>query len=300
MRSLLLAVVLVGSPVLAADIGGTFTGMYVSTDSFGIPTVDFAMNLTCTLTCTTAAPVKHFGLGTINAVFASEPQTQLCLNAITSLGSDVDLTGAAVSHTNPPPGSRVLGVSTGVTCWCGGSLARGQGGYIDLQTAPVIIPPTLKVLSSSPRAGEDLLFVVNGAPRGSETIDVTASGAGVSFTATLGPADLANGNSCPTEGTKLITVTPSSAGTLTMTATFQPGGSPVTVTQEIAAGSSTGGGSGSTGGGSGGSAGGGSGGGSAPGGCVAVPSSSLAGLGLLLLALRRRLPRCAGEARGEG
>lgn len=256
MRSLLLAVVTCSSLVVhAADIGGTISGNFVQLDQFGRPEVSFSMNLTCGLTCTAAAMGPHYGLGTIDAFFASEPATGLCINKLNDFAYDIDPTGSATLIASPPAGSRFFAKASGVTCWCGGSLARGQGGYIDAQTAIITTPPFIQV-DKTATVGSDIFGSMLAAPRGAETIDFVVSGAGLSSTTTFTAADFPQTSSCPSAAPKTLRLTPTAPGTLTLTATINPGAQSSTVTIAVTGLSGTGGGSGggssATGGGSGG------------------------------------------------
>ncbi len=292
MRSLLFsAVMLISSVSLGADIAGTLSGTFVNFDQFGTPQVRFNLDLTCALSCTASAPGPHYGsTGYIDGYFASEPSTGLCLIGLANLFADVDPTGSATRVSSPPAGSRITARANGVTCWCGGSLAIGQGGFIQPESGIISIPPSFSG-DQTAKVGEQAFILVTAAPRGSETVEVTTSGAGLATsTQTFGPSDFPSNSSCPSAGFKSLQLTPTQAGTLTITATLNPGAATSTYTVTVSAsGSGGGGGSASTGGGSG-STGGGS--GSTDGGCSAVPVPLLLAVGAWLARRRAQAPGC--------
>lgn len=281
MRALLLATLLASSAAQAQNISGTFSGAFKSFNEFGVPTVTIDLELMCTLTCTPSAPTLSFGVpGTAGAHFAQAPQEG---TGSLSSGFGSDPSGSnVVDSTAFEAGTAFILTATSATCWCGN--ANGQGGFVDINSSVVAIPPFVFVgTGSGPPAGYEYTQMINARLRGTETISVHLSGAGVETTQTLTAADYANNNTIGT-----ITVTPTMAGPLVVTATFEPYHVSHTNTVMVTAGNG-GPGGGAGGGGTSGAGGGTSSGGGTQqgGGCAAFPGQ-LTLLALLTLARARR------------
>jgi uncharacterized membrane protein YgcG len=267
-------------------ISGTMTLTPQAFNQYGQYPLDESINLTCTLSCPTTAPTKHFGMATADYYFSETNTTFGYFPA--GLMSAVDPTGSATSsQTSLPAGASYYVKLGSVTCWCGNQ--TGLGGYVDITSNTVHVAPYAKVLLVQP-AGQQTLANVDASPQGSETVTVTVVGAGLNSTQTFAPADFDNNGAHTSKG---VNFTATQAGDVTLTATLNPSGASYSTTATIPAGSGTGGGGGSTGGGGGG-------GGSSAGGCAAVPLMDLGPALLLLLARRRRSPTSPRPTRPQG
>lgn len=283
-RALFAVVAIASASAFAQNISGTFTANYVSTSEYGQPTTHVELKLICGLSCPTSAPKMTYGVGgLVEADFAADA-TQHPGDVSYSFATGVHDTGVStMDSTNFPPGANFFLKAKSANCVCGNGAL--QSGFIDVTSNTVSIPPFVKPPFTVPYTlGVNPLpsFSVTAAPRGAESVTVTAKGAGVDLTKTYTATEWMGTSSSSSTG-KFIEVTPTQAGTVTVTA--QVTGTPVsTITFDVVAGSSGGG----TGGGSGSSGTGGSS-TSQSGGCSAVdggfPWAALAGLGLLL---RRR------------
>ena len=171
-------------------------------------------------------------------------------------------------------GSAIALTAKSVTCFCGNQ--DGQGGFIDLDSPTVAIAPFIVRVEVPYSVGQLVPFIVTAKPRGSETVEVHLSGAGVEQRFTLTEADFGGGNT-----SNKAMVTPTEAGSLHAVATLQPYGLSDSYDRPIG-GTNSGAGGGSqmlgTGGGGGNEA--------QPMGCAAAPGSLL--FGLLALLRRRR------------
>lgn len=275
MRALLLATAVLASPAFAqAAISGTLTGTFEGFNEFGVPQTRLTMNLSCSLTCDASAPTKTFRVnGGTDGFFVNAP-TETTGYVSSGFGGDPAGQNSYVSEQFEAGTAFVLKAKS-VTCHCGNRI--GEGGYVDLESPAVVIPPW--ITASSLKAGYDDAAVIAAQPKGAETVEVKLLGAGLDQVLTLAPADFGTNKAAFARFKPLV------AGTLTITATLQPHGAARSLTLDVAANpnAGTGGGAGGTGGGSGG------GGGDAPVdpfGCTAAPLSP----GLLLAAalLRRR------------
>lgn len=270
MNKVAIAVVVLSSSSFAADISGTFSATFDSFNEFGLAQVDVNLTLQCGLTCPMSAPELRYGLSDgANIYFASQRDEKTGY-----LGSGFGTAPSGVTSiktTTVSAGSAVVFVAEGANCWCGNRAL--ESGYIDLEAATLAVPPWVVVPTSSKETFEDFLLI-NGKPRGSETIVVQLSGTGLSQTTTLDKDDF-NSN-----GIAMIRFTPPQAGAAQVIATFQPYGVARVASFTVASnGSSGGGGGGATGGGDG------SGGGTEeqPSGCASTPGlvAVLALLGLI-------------------
>jgi hypothetical protein len=274
MRALLLAA-LFPAVAFGQAISGTFTGAFENFDSFGVPQVRLNLSLSCSLTCDASAPTLSFGVaGGASAFYVNAPTDSAAY--LSAFFGSADNGQTNIVNTDFKAGSVSFAEAKSCTCKCGNR--TGEGGYVTLRTANIVVPAQLiaPILDQPTRESTVLL---NAVPKGPESIVVTIVGAGLNLTRTFTTADFG------TRPSVYVRFTPPAAGMVTVTATMQPSGVATTGTYEIKAGASaTGGGSGSTGGG------GGSGGGGdeePPPGCTVVGSSPLALLGLGVL-LRRR------------
>lgn len=277
-RAMVVMVASMASPVLAQAISGTLGASFASFNEFGQPTTHVELNLACALSCPISAPELTYGAAFVDGFFDAEP-TQSCGALSYSFVSGVRTTGmSTVDSTTFPAGSNFFVKARSVTCHCGN--ATGQGGYIDLLSGSVHIPPWITLPTSPVTPGEFYLLMVTAAPRVGETVDVTVRGAGANYSASFPSTDFVSTASVPGAVPKRLDVPFTQAGTVTVTAAVT-GGPTATKTFEVLAGTANGGGSGSTGGGSGG------GGDGAPAtGCTSVPM--VLPLAMVLLALRRR------------
>ncbi len=273
------AVLLLGAANASAQtaISGTFSATYVGSDEFGVPTVRLSFDLSCSLTCPVSAPTMHFGVsgGADGHFLAAADEIVGYVSA--SLLNGVDPGGSSTDDsTSFPPGANFNVTARSATCWCGN--ATGEGGYIDLTTADVHTPPYIQLPAVQAVVGEPPLFTVSATPKAGETLDVHVSGAGIDSSKSYTVAEVNGSGSSP--GTVLPDVTPTTAGTVTVTAVVSPGGATATSSFDVVA-SSAGGSSNDSGGSSGSSSG-----GNEKGGCAATSGSSL--LALALLAAMRR------------
>ncbi|MDP2270588.1 MAG: hypothetical protein Q8K32_07620 [Archangium sp.] len=279
-KVLVVAVLSMASPAFAQAISGTVSARFTGFNEFGQPNTHVEMNLACGLSCPPAAPELTFNAGIVDGFFAIESM-QECANLSFGFTSAVRTTGMAVTDTtNFPAGSNCFIKARSVTCQCGNR--TGEGGFIEILSSTVSIPPWIAAPSPSPKPGEFYVLLVSAAPRLSETVTVTVRGAGADFNATFPASDFRSTSTIPTAVSKRLDVPFTQAGTVTVTAVVT-GGPVATKTFEVVSGGATGGGSGggsATGGGSGG------GGEDAPEGCTSVPT--LAPLTLALLALINR------------
>lgn len=275
MRSLLVVAAVLASPAFAQAISGTLTGTFEGFNEFGVPQTRLTLSLACSLTCGASAPVKTFRVnGGTSGYFVNE-STESTGYVGTGFGSDPTGQNSYVSEQFEAGTAFVLKAKS-ATCHCGN--AFGEGGYVDLESQPVVIPPW--VTAGYIRAGDDSAVVVSAQPKGPETVTVKLLGAGLDQSLTLTPTDFGTNKST------FARFKPLSGGALEVTATLQPHGATRTLTIDVPANpnAGTGGGSGSTGGGSGG------GGGDEPEpGPFGCSTGALApALGLALALLRRR------------
>lgn len=282
-RAMTAAVALFASSASAQAISGTLSASFVGFNEFGGATTRVNLQLSCALTCPPSAPELSYSAADAAGYFVVEP-AQKAGSLSYSFISGVGMTGTSTTDTtNFSAGSNFFVKATSVSCRCGNR--TGEGGYIELRSAAVSIPPWITVPAAPYNLGEFLLLAVSATPRLGETVDVSVRGAGIDFTSSFPASDFVSTSSTPSAALKQLNVTPTQPGTVTVTAAVT-GGPTSTKTFEVLAG---GAGGGSGGGGS--SSGGGAGGGQQPaGGCTTVPSL-LPLSAMLWLALRRRTLR---------
>jgi hypothetical protein len=239
----------------AAAISGTMTASFKDFSSFGVPRVNLKLSLQCSLVCTSTAPTLHYGVGgLVNAYFASAPMESAGYVSV-GFATAVDPTGNSETVSEAfSAGSTFYVEAKSATCACGGHV--GEGGYIDLKSTLVTIPAWLSAPSTL-KASNDSFISVNAKLRGTETVEVKLSGAGLNQTKTFTAQELGSQNAAS------VSFTPTAAGMLTATSILHPSEVAHTVMMTVAASTSSGAGGGSASG-----AGGGNGGGGAPqGGC---------------------------------
>lgn len=233
------AVFAVACPVFAQAISGTLGARFTGFGEFGQPNTRVELNLACSLSCPPSAPELTFRSGPVDGHFVVET-TQRSGSLSYSFFSAVRTTGtSAVDSTTFTPGSNFFLKAEGVTCQCGGR--TGEGGFIDVVSAPVHIPPWIAVPSPSPKPGEFYLLLVSATPRLSETLTVTVKGAGADYTASFPASDFRSNTTFPSAVPKRLDVPFAQAGTVTVTAVVT-GGPVATKTFEVLAGGATGGG----------------------------------------------------------
>ncbi len=286
MRALILASLVAAAAAHAASIAGTMTLTPGAFNAYGGYDLAMSLDLTCSLSCTSSAPQKHFGVNGGADFHYAATGTQFGYLS-TGFTAGVDPSGSSThTATSQPAGARYLARAVSATCWCGN--ATGQGGYVDIDSNTVTVAPLAQVLVGLV-AGSAGAVLVTAAPQGSETVTVHLVGAGIDVTNTLTATDF---NATDNATTKSVAVTPTQPGDLTVTATLEPYGVSRVTTVAV-------GGSGGGGGGSGGSGAGGGGGGgaapSSPGGCGVVPGPVLFLAALLPFLSRRR----SGRARAS-
>jgi hypothetical protein len=281
---LLVAAVATSSLARAQAISGTFSANFVSFDQYGQPTVHLALNLQCSLTCPSSAPTLHFGSALADAYLLASPMQSVGYISV-GFAAAIDPGGSSVAdNTSFPPGSNFAAIARSVTCYCGN--ASGQGGFIDLTTMPVHVPPYVNVLNQPVIVGADPLVIINASPAPSETVDVHVVGGGLDQTFQFTSADFNVPTSGPvTSQSKSLPLVFTAPGQATITASVG-GAPPYVATLQVLA-NPTG-----NGGGAGGGSGTGGGGDSPPpaSGCNAnvVPGSASFALALLVFALRAR------------
>ncbi|MGV3625589.1 MAG: hypothetical protein ACO1OB_32560 [Archangium sp.] len=271
MRPLFLAAMVWAGPALAASISGTLTATFDGLDAYDDPKTTVSLNLSCSLSCPQERPTLHFGVsGSTDAFFASAPSEDTRVYFSASFGSADDGRNV-LTDRNFKAGTAVVVKTRSATCWCGN--ANGEGGYVDLESAVMAMPPGI-VRDETMRQNDDESIIVKAMPRGAETVTVTLSGAGLDETRTLTPADFG------TQDSLFVRFTPTQPGTLTFTATLNPYGvtnakSTTVTAREVP----TGGGSGGSGGGGGSE--------EEPSGCSSTGALALISLGALLFRRRR-------------
>jgi len=271
MRSSLLGVLLV--PMLAfGEITGTFTGSFQGFDSAGTPQVQLNLSLQCGLTCTPSAPTLTYVISGGTSSYYASSRTDMTGYIGSGFGTAASGQNTVV-NTSFKAGSVVVAEANSCSCYCGNAV--GQGGHITLITDPIIIPPRIATETIS-SAGRESNVIIAASPRGPESIVVTISGAGLSDRVVM---DALNFSS----DAAMLTFTPKTAGTLTMTVTMSPTGTAISKSWDIAAGTQTG-----TGGGSSSGTGGGAGAGEPDGpSCSGVGGEPVLLLALALAAARR-------------
>ncbi len=287
-----LLVVLVAAPAWAQAISGTFNASFLGFNEFGQPTTRYELLLSCSLQCPPSRPTLHYRALSDCKYVEAPMESAGYISAF--FGSNDNGVNTAES-TSFPAGSAFRFIAKSASCHCGNAI--GEGGYIDITSPIVTIPPyvAINTAPSNPRAGSELSLVVNGKPKGAETVVVQFTGAGIDTSVTLGPNDFQGTSSY---GSAFARATPTAAGAMTVTAKLMPYGvshSGMVMIQPASGGSGGGGGGG-------GSEGGGAGGGGDPVdeeplGCAAAPGLLLP---LALAVFRRRRPqrriatRCCG------
>jgi hypothetical protein len=266
----------------AQDVSGTFSGAFTGFDSYGVATVHMDLSLQCSLSCPSSAPDLHFGYGANATAMVAAPM--LWPNGVSV--SIVDAaTGQASWDTHAPAGSNFTATVKGASCWCGNT--TGEGGFIDLTTPTIQVPPWFNVLAKPVTVGRDPLIILNATPVAGELVQVHISGGGVDFTHSYSAADFKTETSGDVSAKSIeVPLTFTAAGMVTATASVGDGPMQVQTLSVV--------GSGSTGGGNpgpadAGDASGPSGGPEGGGGCAAAPG--LFPLAVALLAIRLRVRR---------
>lgn len=267
-------VVLWAVPAVAASISGTLTATFDGFNEYRQPKTTVSLTLQCSLSCPPSRPELHYGApGGTDAYFASAPAEDTDVYFGSGFGT-ADNGVNVTTDRSFKPGSAVIVKTKSATCWCGN--ANGEGGYVDLESNVMVIPPAMLV-DETMRQNDDESIIVNAVPRGAETVTVKLSGAGLDETRTLTQSDFG------TQDGVFVRFTPTQPGTLTFTTTLNPHGATTTGSTTVTARAVP------TGGGSGGSGGSGGGGGSEeePGGCSSTGALALMSLGALLFGRRR-------------
>ena len=213
------------APGKTKAISGQFTAAFEGFNQFGLPQVRLKLRLTSSLECPPSAPKLTFSVkGGADAYFVSAP-TEKAGYLSAGFVADVRDSGAAESVTTSlPAGANVLARASSVTCQCGHR--DGEGGFIDLATEPLAIPPWLKLLL--PAQAKQLNFlVVTASPRGAETVEVRLDGAGLKEKKVFSEADFGGKASVSWQ------ITPTEKGDLTATATLLPVGAAQVLTAKV-------------------------------------------------------------------
>ncbi len=236
--ALFAAVLLFARSATAQDISGSFSAAFSEFNEFGVPIVALRLDLSCTLECPPSSPNLRYAVsGGADGHFLAEP-SQKVGNVSYGFLSAVDPSGSSTYDSEAfPPGSNFNATATAVTCYCGNAV--GQGGYIDLTTPDVSIPPWIFPPSEASTVGESLFIMIAAAPRGSETLDVEVTGAGISLSKSYSAAEAGGSGGSP--GTVALEVTATEAGTVKVKAVVSPAGAEATKTFEVTASSEGGG-----------------------------------------------------------
>ncbi|MFT3835409.1 MAG: hypothetical protein QM723_00230 [Myxococcaceae bacterium] len=269
---------------LAQNISGTFSGSFTGFDAYGIASVHMDLSLQCSLSCPSSAPALHYGYNGSKTEMEANPM----LSPAVMVAYVDSATGQASWDAKAPVGSNFTATVKSASCWCGN--ITGEGGFIDLTTTPIQVPPWFHVLSKTVTVGHDPLILLEATPVSTELVNVHISGGGVDFAHSYTAADFKTETSGNVANKSIsIPIVFASAGTVTLTATVGDGPMQVqTITVT---------GSGSTGGGTSspdaGSAGPGGSSGSSEGsdgaaGCASAPGLMIFAAMLLLLKLRVR------------
>jgi len=232
MRTALIATaLLVARGATAQDISGTFSAAFADFNEFGVPIVTMRLDLSCTLECPPSSPNLRYAVsGGADGHFLAEP-SQKVGNVSAGFLTAVDPSGSSEYDSEAfPPGSRFNAIARSVTCYCGNAV--GQGGYIDIATPDVTIPPWIFTPAETGAVGEPIYIMITSAPRGPETLDVEVTGAGVSLTRKYTAEEAGGTGGSP--GTVMTEVTATQPGTVKVTAVVTPGGAKAAKTVEVA------------------------------------------------------------------
>jgi len=218
----------------AADIGGTLSAVFTRKDDFGVPHVRLRVKLVCGLTCEAGNP-KSFGASGFSA-FLEASKEQSVGSIGTGLIWDIRHTGSADADiVSFPVGVNLITTASSATCMCGNR--TGQGGFIDLFSAAVKIPPNVTINLDPVVVGEIPFpyILIEATPAPSETVEVKVNGAGVDKVFHFKAAEFDVPDSGPVrQGIKTMTVNFTTPGKATITASVG-GGPPFTKTFDVLA-----------------------------------------------------------------
>jgi hypothetical protein len=206
-KRVLLVLGLLAAPSVsfAQAISGTLTGSHNGYTETGSPKVDYALSLACSLTCSSSAPDLHFRARSgIDWKYASV-STENAGSVPTAVSSEIDKTGQY-------GGTLTKLTARAVTCECGGRI--GEGGYIDLSSQPIVIPP--RVDEPFLLSDNEHRVAITAKPKGGETVDVRIVGAGLDMTKSITEADFGGNDGY------YVPFFPTEAGQVTITATLMP------------------------------------------------------------------------------
>ena len=211
----------------AKAISGTFTAAFEGFSQFGQPQVRLKLQLASSLTCPPSAPKLTFSVkGGVDAYFVSAPKESAGYVS-TGFASAVTKDGHSEAVlTDFPAGSSLLAEAKSVTCQCGNR--TGEGGYINLRTAPLGIPPWVSLMLPAQAGQEDNLFIT-AKPRGAETVEVHVTGGGLDLKQSYAVADFRE------KASLMLAIQPTKAEPLQVTATLLPVGASHTFTYPVAA-----------------------------------------------------------------
>lgn len=204
---------------LAQNVSGTFFGSFTSFNEYGVATVHMDLSLQCSLSCQAPATGLHFGYSGSATAMAAAPM--LWPNGVAV--STVDATtGQASWDTKAPAGSNFTATVKSATCFCGN--ITGEGGFIDLTTNTIQVPPWFNVLAKPVKVGHDPLIILSATPVSGEAVNVHLTGGGVDYAHSYTAADFKTETSGGVS-TKSITlpVVFTSEGTVTATASVGDG-----------------------------------------------------------------------------
>ena len=232
--SVVAALGLAASQADAQAISGTLTASFTRKDDFGVPHVSLSVRLVCSLTCEAGNP-KSFGASGFSA-FLEASKEQSVGSIGTGLIWDIRHTGSADADiVSFPVGVNLITTASSATCMCGNR--TGQGGFIDLFSAAVKIPPSVTINLDPVVVGEIPFpyILIEATPAPSETVEVKVNGAGVDKVFHFKAAEFDVPDSGPVrQGIKTMTVNFTTPGKATITASVG-GGPPFTKTFDVLA-----------------------------------------------------------------
>jgi hypothetical protein len=205
----------------AEAISGTITGSFTGNKD-DIPQVPWSVSLTCSLVCEPSAPTLHYRMRSgVSWNYASSLKESADYVS-TAVSNEIDPTGQYSSLLTGTHGTATVLRAPAVTCECGGRI--GQGGYIDLVTQPILIPP--KIAEPFMFSNTEYRVAVSAKPRGGETLEVTFVGAGLNVTQSLTQKELEASN-------QYVSFFPTAGGDIAITASLKPWNTASSITYNL-------------------------------------------------------------------
>jgi hypothetical protein len=209
------------STAQAEAISGTIAGAFTGNKD-DIPQVPWSVSLTCSLVCEPSAPTLRYRMRSgVNWNYASSLKESAGYVG-TAVSYDIDPTGQFSALLTGTHGTATVLRAPAVTCECGGRI--GQGGYIDLVTVPILIPP--KIAEPFMLSNTEYRVAVFAKPRGGETLEVTFVGAGLNITKSLTQAELESSN-------QNVSFFPTAGGDIAITASLKPWNTSSSITYNL-------------------------------------------------------------------